>query len=232
MKALSCPSGHSIPHKTPSGECTPMYCAIGMKAVVKAADKAAAKAGKALVRNERKAATAAAKSDFEVKREQAILEAKEKLELQIAATPDVLPAGASSMLVAEGKLEVLAGASIGLGKHRARHAFIKDLPGEDADEVTINNWTDKRTVQLLPLAVAEKEYQLRFGDDAQRERAADAVLRMTGRYQKEGAISGGASIILNIGGEGMQLPFMPRRTVVAGPQPQLVDGKVLKGDDE
>ena len=87
----------------------------------------------------------------------------------------------------------------------------------------MTDWkTDARTVKLLPLAVAEKEFQLRFGNDDQRERAADSVLRMTGRYQKEGAISGGASIILNIGGEGMQLPYMPKRDTA-----KVIEGETI-----
>lgn len=111
-------------------------------------------------------------------------------------------------------MEGLSGASHAYGRHQARLAFVKDLPSLDADEVTINNWADKRGVQLLPLAIAEKEFMLKYGNDEQRERAADKVLAMNGRLNREGTVSGGAAIILHIGGDGgLQLPYAPKRLV-------------------
>ncbi len=214
---LTCPKGHSIPHKTPNGECTPMYCAGETR-----------KETKREKTSKRKADLQVTKSAFEVKREEVIIKATKDLELKVLSTSLPLPDGASEMLVNEGRLEVLSNGSQAFGRHRARLSFIKDLPPEDADEVTINNWADKRANQNLPMAIAEKEYQLRFGNDDQRDKAADTFLRMTGRYQKEGAVSGGAAIILNISGEGMQLPYMPKRLV----SPKVVDANAEVTDAE
>ena len=225
---LHCPKGHSIPHRTPHGECTPMYCAVTNAPVA-----GKTKANQKVLQTERKRQIANKKTSFQIKRELAIEKATKDLELEVLRTPLQIPDGANSMLVNEGRLEVLAQGSANLGKHRARLSFIKDMPVADADEVTINNWTDKRTLQLLPIAVAEKEYQLRFGDDGQRERAADAVLKMTGRYQKEGALAGGASIVLMVGPGGMQLPYMPKRIIDgSASSEQVIDGKVVLPEGE
>lgn len=152
---------------------------------------------------------------------------KQLVKQEVARTDLQLPDGASKDLVVEGRVEGLSGASHAYGRHQARLAFVKDLPASDADEVTINNWADKRGVQLLPLAIAEKEFMLKYGNDEQRERAADKVLAMNGRLNREGTVSGGAAIILNISGAGLQLPYAPSRltalpeTIDAAPIPTI-----------
>lgn len=199
-----CPNHHSIPHKTPRGECTALYCVE---------DQAPAPT-KGQKLNKRKADQRNSKTSFELKRERAIETATKKLELQVAQSPLPLPDGASALLVNEGRLEGLAGGSANLGRHQARLSFVEGgLPTKDADDVAINTWADKKILSLLPAALAEKEYALKFGDDGQRERAADKILAANGRAQKEGSGQSSASIILHVSGSGLQLPYLPKRLV-------------------
>lgn len=49
------------------------------------------------------------------------------------------------------------------------------LPGDISDPV---GWADKHLEQLVPLAAKEKEWQLKFGSDAARDRVASELLAM------------------------------------------------------
>ena len=69
-----------------------------------------------------------------------------------------------------------------------------ELEGEEAE-----TWTQRRIVGLLPDAVAEVEYQFKFGDDKQRLDAADRVLDMNGYRRREATGGAGQTIILNLG---------------------------------
>jgi hypothetical protein len=100
-----------------------------------------------------------------------------------------------------------------LGAAAARRAMVAgDAPDATADDVTINAWADRRANINLVDAILEKEHQLKYGTPDQRNRAADSFLKMTGRDQKDGPISGGATIILNMGDA--RLPFAPRAQTV------------------
>ena len=199
-----CPSGHSIPHKTPKGECTALYCAQMENEEVTPRIKL----------KQRKKDQANAKTSRQISQENQIEKATKKLGLQVAAQPLQLPDGASRELANMGRLEELAGGSANLGRHKARLSFIEGgLPAADADEVAINTWSDKKINALLPLAIAEKELALKFGDAGARERAADKILAANGRAQKEGTGGTGASIVLHVSGMGLQLPYMSKRLV-------------------
>lgn len=70
------------------------------------------------------------------------------------------------------------------------------LTGEKAEE-----WADSRLTELLPLAIADLEWKLRFGSDAQKERASQRVLDATGRSKSEKNNFPTAPIItINMGG--------------------------------
>lgn len=222
-KVMRCPEGHSIPHRTKHGSCHTNYCAVkgdqGRPAVIKHSKKSTTQYKEA----------AKNRIDNDVNRTAMVLRknialeiATKKLVEEVKRTDLPIPVGASKELAQEGRIEQLAGTSIAAGKLGARLAFINDLPHADADEVTINNWADKKAVSLLPLAIAEKEYMLKFGDDEQREKASDRVLAMNGRHQKDGHLSGGAAIILHMEGGSIQLPYSPE----VNTKPKLVEGIV------
>jgi hypothetical protein len=82
------------------------------------------------------------------------------------------------------------------------------ISGEEAEK-----WADARLVKNLPVAVAEIEFNLRYGDDAQRERAAQKVLDATGRGKGEKGNTGTSPIlIVNMGG-GLSLPWRTEKVV-------------------
>lgn len=209
-----CPGGHSIPHKTPSGECTPLRCAVDKNA------KGSKNKEKLAKRHEKNRNKANSLTTFQLKRDKAVEIATKNLVAQIKRTEIELPDGADRGLANEGRVEALAGASVAVGKRAARAAFTPNMPAPDADEVAINDWADKRIVKNLPQAIAEKEYQLHFGDDEQRDKAADTFLKMNGRHEKEGKLSGGALIVIQQGpsGSGLQLPYTRNA---------LIEGEVL-----
>jgi hypothetical protein len=80
------------------------------------------------------------------------------------------------------------------------------LEGEGAEK-----WADKRIVDLLPVAVAEIEYQLKFGSDEQRERAASKIMDANGRGKQEKSVGSNQQIIINLPA-GAQLPWAQRVT--------------------
>lgn len=220
---LRCPSGHKLPHHGPKGQCHSMRCNDPRPEV---APPLSSKE-KRQVLKKRKREISLSNEYKQALKEDKVTKQLSKREA-VRADPQ-LPDGASKDLVVDGKVEGLMQASGAYGRHQARLAFVKDLPSDDADEVTINNWADKRGVQLLPLAIAEKEFMLKFGNDEQRERAADKVLAMNGRLNREGTVSGGAAIILHIGGEGgLQLPYAPKRLVEGEVKVEPVPAKDLK----
>lgn len=206
---LKCPGGHVIPHRTPHGQCTPVHCAVieGEKPIKKQP------------LSQRKVAIANAKATFALKREAAIERERARLVEIVKETPLPLPKGGSQEMGADEKLATLAIGSRGAGRKAARLAFLDPLPPPDADDVAINEWVDKRINKNLPMAIAVKEWNLHFGDDDQQEKASDSFLRMAGRHTKDGQLSGGAAIILNLGG--LQLPGMPK------PSQAIVEGETV-----
>lgn len=216
-----CPSGHTIPHITSAGRCTPVRCAITTnKTATKHVKKLEAKRK---IRNERTTMTLRRQKVEETATKELVREAKR--------TPLSLPDGASEPLAKEGRLESLTGLSIAAGRHHARMAFVQDLPDVNADEVTINNWSDRRLHQLLPLAIAHQELRLKYGDDDQQDKAAEIVLRANGRANKEQQLSGGALIVLHTEGPragSMTLPYLPKQlrpTNVIDVEAEVVDEK-------
>lgn len=91
-------------------------------------------------------------------------------------------------------------------KARNRILQVPDgLQGADAEA-----YADKRLVEMLPYAAAELEFQLRYGDDNQRGRAANEVMDRTGRSKKDGGGHVGPLMVINVGPDGMSLPWLKR----------------------
>jgi hypothetical protein len=97
---------------------------------------------------------------------------------------------------------------------RKVRAKMVEQPSEEAAQggEAAEGWADSKLVRLLPLAVAEVEYQLNYGDDKQRMEAADRVLKATGRSTREAGIGGGQTIVLNISSS--ELPWGRKATTI------------------
>ncbi len=191
LPVMKCPKNHRLPRKGSLGECTPMRCGDPES-------KARARMGRLMA--------------------PPVVRLPEK-EKEIAAivkhAPEMtLPPGAAMPLAVEGRNEVFEKATFAAGRYYGRRAFLGDAPSDKADEATINAWVDRKAVSLLPSALLEKEWLLKYGDDDQRDKAADSILKMTGRIQREGTVSGGATIVLQVNNGGPQLPFMPREVTI------------------
>lgn len=77
----------------------------------------------------------------------------------------------------------------------ARHRALQVPKFDDAAQA--EEWADRKLAMMLPLAVADVEADLRWGDDKQRETARRQVLEATGRGRREGiGGSGGPSIVI------------------------------------
>lgn len=103
--------------------------------------------------------------------------------------------------------EFLGKAAHAVGRDLARRKLLGfpegKLEGADAEE-----WADKKIVEMLPLAVAELEFQLKYGDDEQRAKAANKVLDATGRGKRENGAGAVAPIIMIQSGAAFQLPWV------------------------
>lgn len=86
--------------------------------------------------------------------------------------------------------------SLAISREKLRKKLVErpEFPDAKAAE----EWTQDRVVKLLPDALAEVEYQLRFGDDAQRMGAARDILDANGMRRRDATASGGQTIILHM----------------------------------
>lgn len=84
--------------------------------------------------------------------------------------------------------------------------LLKNLRGDDAVK-----WAESKLVDLLPEAVTNVAWELRFGTDKQRSEATDRVLRANGmdrREAKDAAQSG--LIVLNLSTQNENIPWLQR----------------------
>ena len=103
------------------------------------------------------------------------------------------------------------------GRHRARSAFLQvpeGLKGADAED-----FYDQKMVELLPQVAGEIEFDLKYGDWDQREKAKQAVRDSTGRGKREAGLGGGTPMIMliNPSGQGgpLELPWVKRAVLPA-----------------
>lgn len=80
------------------------------------------------------------------------------------------------------------------------------------DDASIKQWADRKAVEMLPQAMAEINFQLKYGSDKQRQEAADRILDMHGLRKREAQAGNHATIVLNLGGEALaaKLPWLSR----------------------
>lgn len=195
-----CPKGHKLPNKTARGECTPIWCAdtegalgsrVGTSTV--SHTKNARKAGKEAT----EAALVATDGEVDKVLDRSKVPDSHKELVKVQAEDQ--------------RSEQLAKTGAALGRKVARQALLdmpQNLKGADAEK-----WSDEKIVEMLPLAVAEVQYQLEYGDDGQRMKAAEKILDATGRGKRDGG--GGATspiVMINIPGG-----FSWRKPVPNGP---------------
>lgn len=81
-----------------------------------------------------------------------------------------------------------------------------DLKGADAEK-----YADDEIVNLLPFAVGVVKKQLLYGTEEQQERAADRVLKATGKSMKEAAASMAPTMVINMApGQKFEFPWAPK----------------------
>lgn len=141
-----CPSGHSLPHKTNAGNCTPVWCAGQIKPKKDALAKRAPGEDKPTP----------------------FVPAEDKEEVRIARAQS---------------------------RRQARLRAI-DFPEKEMEGAEAEQWADRKLVKLLPEAVALLEFDLKYGDDDAKARAAQEIRNATGRGRKDSG--GGASAIFNV----------------------------------
>ncbi len=97
-------------------------------------------------------------------------------------------------------------------------SFLKVPKFKDVKEG--EEWSDRKIAELLPVAVATKEAFLKFGDDKQRDKAADDILAANGRTRRDiGGNSGPAIVIMTNDGK-ITVPWAQRKEV------KVIDGEV------
>lgn len=95
-------------------------------------------------------------------------------------------------------------------KVRAELVPVPKIEGAEAEE-----WAENKKVALLPAAIAEIEYQLKYsGSDKARIEAARDVLDMNGMRKRDAPVAGGAVIFFNPG-EGFKLPWKKQDVIDA-----------------
>lgn len=204
-----CPGGHRLPHHTERGDCTPLWCAAGKK---RRADKATAKTVRRSPHTrphpEREGKGSASEGGAETTGDEGRRSAPSGRPAEGEAGTDVALARTSRASGRDGveaveeteRAQEAVRMARGKGRHAARMAVMEVPPGLEG--TAAEDWADKRLLSLLPLAVAEVEAQLKFGDASQRERAADKVMAATGRGKREAAHNSAPTIIYIAQGEG------------------------------
>lgn len=98
--------------------------------------------------------------------------------------------------------------------HQYKMGLVGGLSVSEKADADIKAWADRKAVEMLPAAMAEINFALKFGNDKQRQEAADRVLDMHGLRKREAQAGNHATIVLNLGGDKgvleKQLPWLSR----------------------
>lgn len=91
-------------------------------------------------------------------------------------------------------------------EHRLAAARVPaGLKGDEAVK-----WSQDKMVELLPEAVANIAWNLRFGTAKERAEATDKVLRANGMDRRDSGVQSGGMIVLNLGGTATDIPWLKR----------------------
>lgn len=99
-------------------------------------------------------------------------------------------------------------------RRRSRERLVAVPEFKDAADA--EDWVNRKKAELLPYALAEKEYKLLYGNDDQRDKASDYFLDAMGHGKKESGLGTGATIILmGVKPEDMRPWAAPRQVLPA-----------------
>ena len=181
---LQCPRLHKLPHKSSTGDCTPLYCA-----------------------DKENLLNPTVKEDRLLQNQRPVEE--EAATLTEATTPSEVAAEVEESYPDNEKakravrVDTLTQLSHAAARSAARATFFK-VP-QNLEPAEIEAWAQTKAVSMLPKALAELDYQLTMGDDNQRRDAMRDVLDINGMRKREANGSTGATIILNLNGK--ELPW-------------------------
>lgn len=99
-----------------------------------------------------------------------------------------------------------------LAKFTQRQALMTPVP-KDLNAAESEAFVNAKKAELAPSAILELEYQLKFGTDEQRMKAAERILDATGHGKREGNF-GSAAVIIVTGVDATKLPWKPSTQVV------------------
>lgn len=196
---FGCPKGHRLPNQTPTGSCTAIYCAAQVTPA-----EALKKLNRQMKRHEPRAKSP----------EPADLAVANEADAHVAALipgDDVASVGAREIAATQRQEQLLRFASKA-GQLAARAAILKTPKDLKPDE--IEKWVEAKKLELLPWAMAELEYQLKFGDDKQRAEASREIRDATGHGKREIASAASTPIIILTGAGVQQLPWSQAKTQV------------------
>lgn len=99
--------------------------------------------------------------------------------------------------------------SFAISRKEAREELVPvpNLTGGEAEE-----YVEEKKVSLLPTALAEVEFQLKYGDEKARIEAARDVLRMNGMLNRDAPTGVAPTIVINMGNQ--KLPWQKKEDVV------------------
>lgn len=103
----------------------------------------------------------------------------------------------------------------------------KNLSGDEAVE-----WGKQRLMDMVPEAVADLQFSLKYGTAKERAEARERVLRANGLADKEAPSASGGMVILNLGGSLEDTPFLKRALEASPSKPVLSDPSKPDGDDQ
>lgn len=205
---MKCPAGHELPRETKNGQCTPLYCAddgATAEGVLPSGKAKRAKKEKMPFTSLEKAPTRV--EDLPIPKAEkvathALVTAadnaiKETVEAALENEVDRFNATSAAIEASKG---MIGRAGTGLGAFAIRQAFLKIPKAMDNEKA--EEWAQSKAVELLPTALGEVEFRLKFGTDDQRYEAAKDVLDMNGMRKRDAINSGGNTIILNLGPNG------------------------------
>lgn len=84
--------------------------------------------------------------------------------------------------------------------HQYKMGLVGGFRVADKPEADIKAWADRKALEMLPVALAEVNFNLKYGNDKQRSEATNQVLDMHGLRKREAAAGQHATIVLNLNG--------------------------------
>ena len=83
---------------------------------------------------------------------------------------------------------------------KERLRLVQGQSVEKKDDATIKAWAERKSLELLPAAVAELSFNLKYGNDKQRAEAMRDVMDINGMRKRDVQAGMQPTIILNLAG--------------------------------